>query len=353
MTDISHARSRETRRRITASGTLLALSLVLAGCGGSGNNIASAPGPVSTPPPTPTPVPAPPPGVQTGFASLFGQYNVDGSDNLRPSGPDDGSSDDFRLDVDKTNNGYTVTLLGYITSVFDASTNVGPAQPTDEPNNFYYFRNDAGTGTDNLEIFRQGPGNGRISLDYLSYGLWTMIQPHASSETREADSQVFVFGEPTDKTALPSKGTAVYQGIVDGYYGTYRLLGSTGTLTADFGDWTVSTELALRTNGVRIADDASLPIGAGFEIGTLTGTGDIGCPISCGFNDIGADQNAYWGSLNGVLEGNSVVGSFDGSFFGPNAEEAGFNFAVGTYPYDQASGFAPGPSAAGVFVGKK
>ena len=96
------------------------------------------------------------------------------------------------------------------------------------------------------EVLKKGPGNNRIQLDHLSYGLWTTIKPHSSTEPRDVTSDAFVFGEPTDKTALPASGTAIYQGIVDGHYGTYRLLGSTGTLTADFGNRTVSAELSLR-----------------------------------------------------------------------------------------------------------
>ena len=333
--------------------------LALAACGGGGTTgVASAPGSVSTPPPTssPTPAPAPPPGTAVGVAYFSGGYTVDGNDTLRGGGLTDRSvhpDDTLALEIDESTNTYKLTVLGYRTTVFSPLTNVGAPQPTDEANNFEYFRNDAGTGTNNLEVLKQGLSNGRIQLSHASYGLWTNIQPHTSDAQRDVTSQLFVFGEPTEKTALPASGTAVYQGIVDGYYGTYRLLGSTGTLTTDFGNWDVTTELELRSNGVRIANDPDLPVVAAFEIGTLTGVGSIGCPISCGSNDFGADNNAFWGSLDGVLEGNRVVGSFDGLFFGPNAEEAGFNFSIGGYPYDPASGFAPGPSAAGVFVGKK
>jgi len=346
---------RENRNALKAGSALVVLCLALAGCGGGGgggvNSANTTPGPTATPAQTPAPAFT---GTSVGFSEIAGTYEADGTDALRTHGPFDLSGASLAIEVEEATSTYTVTVEGnYITAVFSPSTSVGPAQASDEPANFLYFRNDAGTGTDNLEVLRKGSGNSRIQLDHLTYGLWTTIKPHSSTEPRDVTVDAFVFGEPTDETALPASGTATYQGIVDGHYGTYRLLGSTGTLTADFGNRTVSAELSLRTNGLRIADDAALPVGAGFEIGTFSGSGDIGCPISCGTNDFGADNNAYWGSLSGSLEGNSVSGSFDGLFFGPNAEETGFDFAVGTYPYDPASGFAPGPSAAGVFVGKQ
>ncbi|AIT81030.1 hypothetical protein JI59_15190 [Novosphingobium pentaromativorans US6-1] len=273
---------------------------------------------------------------------------------MKADGPYDLSENILAIEVEEATNTYTVTVEGnYITEVFDPEANVGPAQPTDEPGNFLYYRKEAGTGVKSLEVLRQDPGNDRLQLQYLSYGLWTAVDPHAPEEPRNVSAYSFVFGQSTEKANLPATGTAIYNGIVDGYYGTYRLLGSTGTLTADFGEWTVSTELSLRTEGLRIANDPALATGAGFEIGTLSGTGDMGCPISCGVDDYGADDNAYWGSLSGTLEGNSVSGSFDGLFFGPGAEETGFSFEVNTYPYDPASGSSPGPSAAGVFVGKQ
>ena len=199
----------------------------------------------------------------------------------------------------------------------------------DEEANFDYFRFVYDSGFEmhlaELQLLNDSPTNSRIQLTYLTYGIYS---DSAGEQTaRQYTSGMFLLGQETTAANMPRTGSGSYSGIVDGYAsfgGTaYRLLGSTGSLTANFATGGITTSLALSGN----SDFLTGTSGTFRTFGTLTGTG----AISSGTNEYSGD-----------LAGFGMIGAFAGQFFGPAANETGFAFgAVGG-----------ADTIAGVFVGK-
>lgn len=161
-------------------------------------------------------------------------------------------------------------------------------------------------------LYDAGPS---LSLTYTSFGF--ALLPVASGTTPAMHATLV--GIPT--ATLPATGSASYTGIVAGLAAgnsiTYVLTG-TSSLSADFAAGNYSTRFSF--TGTDIA-------GSGATLATQ--------------NFSGNNTFTFNGSpLNGSLTGS---GSWQGSFFGPNAEEFGYTFNVS----------GPGYTARGVAVGKK
>jgi hypothetical protein len=225
-------------------------------------------------------------------------------------------------------NSYTISD-GTVSRVFSSANSTGMTTSGDDNASFVYFRQLSGAGnadSDDLTILRTGSANPRIQLTYTTYGLW--LSGTGPDASRGFAARVFVAGQATPAGAVPTTGSATYTGIVDGYVsaeGTgYRLLGSTGTLTANFATGGINTSLALRGN----SDVDTGRLGENETFGTVTGTGSIG-----------AGTNQYTGTLSGL----GASGRFNGSFFGPAGSETGYSFSLS----------GDGNTAAGVFVGKQ
>jgi hypothetical protein len=199
----------------------------------------------------------------------------------------------------------------------------------DDNTSFLYFRQLGGAGnadSNDLTILKGGSGNPRVQLTYTTYGLW--LSGAGGDSSRSFNARVFVSGQTTPTANVPTTGSASYTGIVDGYVsagGTgYRLLGSTGTLTANFATGAVNTSLLLKGN----SDVDTGRLGENETFGTVTGNGTVG-----------SGTNRYAGTMSGL----SASGTFNGSFFGPGANETGYSFSLS----------GGGNTAAGVFVGKQ
>jgi hypothetical protein len=201
----------------------------------------------------------------------------------------------------------------------------------DETDNFDYYRfnydnGDGATRRAELQLLKRSATNSRIQLSYLTYGLYS--DASGPETARVFNTAAFVLGQETAAASMPRTGSGTYSGIVDGYAsvgGTgYRLLGSTGTLTANFATGAIGTTLVLLGN----SDFLTGTLGSVQNFGTLNGTGLIH-----------SGTNQYTGDLAGF----GMNGSFAGRFFGPAANETGYAFgAVGG-----------GDTISGVFVGKQ
>jgi hypothetical protein len=202
------------------------------------------------------------------------------------------------------------------------------AKPTngDEASNFDHFHFDWDGNSEDLQLLKKSSTNSRIHLSYLTYGLYSGSWGPQSA--RQFNIGVFVIGQETAATSMPRTGSGNYSGIVDGYASVggmgYRLLGSTGTLTASFASGTIATTLSLRGN----SDFLTGTLGSVQNFGTLNGTGTIAGGTS---------------SYSGTLTGLGMNGQFAGGFYGPVANETGYAFS--------ASGGSD--TIAGVFVGKQ
>jgi hypothetical protein len=320
-----------------SAAALIAVSL--AACGGGGGSRSRGPS-VNPPPPPPPP---PPPATETpgtfsaDFAVPVTGVRMTGTIDLETgaiSGADIPALPANDEILVQENAGEYAIWSGHSVWDYDfpifQSGDLGRHPTTgDEESNFDYFRyeydDSSGTHLAELQLLNDSPSNSRIQLTYLTYGIY--FDAAGPQSARSFNTGVFLLGQETTAANMPRTGSGTYSGIVDGYAsfgGTgYRLLGSTGTLTANFATGGISTSLFLSGN----SDFLTGTSGAFRTFGTLSGTGAIT-----------SGTNEYSGDLSGF----GMIGAFAGQFFGPAANETGYAFgAVGG-----------GDTIAGVFVGK-
>jgi hypothetical protein len=295
------------------TGSLLCATALLSACGGGGGgNVASTP-----PPPVAPVTPAPTPSTPTPAPATTTSVPSAGKFKSELQGPD---RDKFEFDYDAPSGIYRVA--GYSFGPADSNSSVAEA----EGGNFRVMEGDP--YGDGLIILVNSSNNSRIVLNYLSYGLYFTRsgQPVSDQVTMIA----FVFGTETPSGSMPLTGSATYRGIVDGVAFGFggnggsqeRLLGSTGSLTANFATGSVNTSLSLQAPAFA---------------GTLSGSGTIG-----------GGTSYFDGSLSGKLNGVGATGNFLGGFYGPNAVEAGYVFNAAT-----GNTSNPGIGVTGAFVGKQ
>jgi hypothetical protein len=176
-----------------------------------------------------------------------------------------------------------------------------------------------GSTSDELTLYGnvgEGTGNrqGALRLTYLSYGKWS----HVNDSADLTKVTYLLFGFPTTSAKMPRSGTASYRTMVTGSSysadsgGILGELGGSATLSADFGTSTVATSLTLKY------------VGSASAIGTFDGVAAIS-----------GDQ--YAGSFTSSVDHFSS-GSFTGGFFGPAAQETGYNYLIRIHPSDPYAG---------------
>ncbi|MGI9375060.1 hypothetical protein D6851_04230 [Altericroceibacterium spongiae] len=310
--------------RGTAMATAIALGLAVAACGGDNDRPGSIP-----PPPNPAPSPSPSPTPTPGTGSNPDLIDLEESETFAVSGSQIVAGQDviitpkpfgtMTLAYDAEADSYTITDG-------DRSVTFADSTRSDELEAAGYTLYDIDRGPDDFDtLILLNPGSDEVvDLTYTSYGIWQQ------GSNAGAEFNFFVGGVETATADMPRTGSASYTGAADGLAvvdgTTYQLLGSTGTLTADFGTGAVETSLTLRGNAN--PDEANFMVPGTTDLGTLTGSGTIG-----------ADSNRYSGTLSGA----GMSGDLDGAFFGPSATETGYSFQVQ----------GGGDQAAGVFVGAK
>ena len=315
------------------SSALFVLALSLSACGGGGGIAALPPAP-QTPTPTPTPSVAPANTFSWDYAAPVAGARLGLTINLATGATtgvgllEGATRDAFR--VQENGNQYAIwaghSKWDEDIPIFTHET-LG-AKPTsgDEASNFDHYHFDWDGHSEDLQLLKKSATNSRIQLSYLTYGLYSST--FGAQDARQSNIGVFVIGQETAAANVPRTGSGNYSGIVDGYAsigGTgYRLLGSTGTLSASFASGTIATTLSLRGN----SDFLTGTLGSVQNFGTLNGTGTIA----------GGTSN-YSGALTGL----GMNGQFAGGFFGPVANETGYSFS--------ATGNVD--TIAGVFVGKQ
>ncbi|MDF8335196.1 transferrin-binding protein-like solute binding protein [Novosphingobium cyanobacteriorum] len=310
--------------RTTCAGPLKALWLLIAtpalaavsACGGGGGiNV----GP--TPEPSPTNTSLPP--------TISENFNAASAKIIADVGNTDGAASGVNL-ASRAAYGtlkvsYDATKDAYTFSDEASSATFLPADRVSSSSAFDTYRFASGTSTQELRLFRSSPSNDRLSLRYVTFGLWSTYQVGASKTRYQ--TRIAMTGVKTPLADLPKAGTATYTGIADGIAAldgqAYRLAGSTGTLNVDFGTGVVKTEVEL----VGQTDISSDALGT-IALGTIRGTAQIG-----------GDQTRYTGTVRGL----GMEGSMGGGFFGPAADETGYAFSLS----DGTN------TAVGAFVGKK
>ncbi len=275
---------------------LAGIILTLSACSGSNDGVES----------TPPPPPPPPPASYTKIDDLTGtqvfqtatiKYTAQAGNfqNFESQNFGAGTTITYNADNDSfiitPRNG---TAVSFTQANLDPATTVPPAQIgfINGPNRLFYITPGAGTAT---------------PLSYTRLGAFHTLNADGSSSI-----ELIVGGVPTINTDLPTTGTANYTVGIGGnanLNGTnYSLLNnSTATFSANFATGAINMGFALggKTN----------PLASRVDLGTATGTGAISTGTSgfSGFFTSGTNVNS---------------GLFNGSFFGPQAAEVGFNFQV-------------------------
>jgi len=164
-----------------------------------------------------------------------------------------------------------------------------------------------------------------IGYSYVAMGEWSWRVVDLNGATAgDFGDLLFVNGDRTPASGIPASGTATYDAR------TLALLSSNGTagipftLTADFGQRTMSTRIDqdYRYDPTRAAsDDPILGIHVGGSA-PFSGNGSFDIPLS------GTANYAYSNSPT-TPPTEPVTGMMDGAFFGPHAEQVGGAFALG------------------------
>lgn len=199
------------------------------------------------------------------------------------------------------------------------------------------FAKTTGTVTDTLMLYGNVPATAPsatppVQLSYASFGYWS----HTDTAAVQTQDTYFVFGYPTAASAVPTTGTATYQGTVSAtalQYGAAAAmlvpLSGTTSLTANFASQTVSTNI-------------NLTILNGATYAAFTGTGTI-------------SANQFAGTLASTNT-QFTGGAFTGGFFGPAAQETGLTFQATFHNPDPYAGASVNPAniaISGAAVAKK
>jgi hypothetical protein len=171
-----------------------------------------------------------------------------------------------------------------------------------------------------------------IGYSYVAMGEWTwkLVDLNGAPDSDFGDL-LFVDGDRTPTSGIPVSGTATYDAHSFALFGDSGARGIPFTLTADFGQRTMSTEIdqdyVAPTNG---------PFGffaaAGIHVSgsaPFTNSGSFNIPLT---------GTATWDSEDNLvpdLPSQPVTGNMDGAFFGPHAEQVGGVFSLQTSTGDE------------------
>lgn len=244
-----------------------------------------------------------------------------------------------RLEYDPVSGNYILHLSQTLGAPGTVSFTYSPS-PSNPATGYYYYANnsnfrsykDSSTGPyqpSELFLYKIGSDNTEIALTYVSFGV-QINNPFSNSlapYTISGRATFFIYGVPTLATGVPKTGTASYNGVVWGWgttpsvgsiaSGTYDIHG-TSSLTANFATSSVTTSLTY--SGTLIP--YTVGIVAGIPTTTISGTGTIGSPGFQSSISTGGEAGTFYGTLAGA----GGTGVFTGRFYGPTAQEFGYNF---------------------------
>jgi hypothetical protein len=159
---------------------------------------------------------------------------------------------------------------------------------------------------------------------YVSMGEWSWYFVHSDGGTADGGygELLFVAGDRTPEAGIPTSGIATYDAHTLTHLASSGGLGIPFTLTADFGQRTISTRIDQDYRAVAgdIMDD---PI-PGIHIAgnaPFTSNGSFVVPLT------GTANYDGWNQLT-APPAQQVTGDLKGSFFGPHAEQVGGVFSL-------------------------
>jgi hypothetical protein len=132
-----------------------------------------------------------------------------------------------------------------------------------------------------------------------------------------------VDGDRTPASAIPISGTATYDALLGGLLSSSGTFGIPFTLTADFGQGTMSTKIDQDYRYDPTRDTGDDPIVGIHVSGSAPFTSDGAFDIP-----LRGTVNYQYSNSPTTPAPESVTGDMDGAFFGPHAEEVGGTFDV-------------------------
>lgn len=298
---------------------VLSLCLATCACGGGGDHVASVSGTAT--------------GTATSYDSFAGlnknvtlstsssavsyrRDTINGASSVSRDAKGGFGDGGITISFDATSQTYTLHDGSNAISYAPADKTTGSGDITQSPFDTYVRQN--GKVTDTISAYRVGGANTQFpQLSYTTFGIAqrsTVTGGTGISQQLSDERLIYsVGGFETQHSDLPKTGTASYttyvtgsafdaSGRLAGYFNGPRTIGGSATLTADFGAASVNTALALTADGK--------------SIGSFSGVAPIESTTS-----------HFKGDLTG---GGATQGTFAGSFFGPQATEAGYTFRVQT-----------------------
>lgn len=313
------------------------MALTVAGCGGSGGNVQSTPTPVPMLPKTPISQGLAPPElspVTSGTLSDALKGDADfrtgsteviydaGAKTLSSRNKAYGSPNSIRVYFDAASGNYIISNIPGTAHRFPDGYRTASGPP------FTAYGENGTDGGRRLSILTPSDANSTLALTYTSFGVWQFDSSNRSNiDPQINDYHFFYFGIPTPADGMPRTGSANYNGLAQGVlfdpHAIY-LLNGTMTLGADFAANSIDTTLTLSASNTTNSLAVTLPV--------FNGTAAIG-----------AGRNYFVGTL--ATPDNSFVGSVQGAFFGPTAQEVGYSFGINSPDRTRIGG--------GVAVGKR
>ncbi|NLS25985.1 hypothetical protein S2M10_09650 [Sphingomonas sp. S2M10] len=185
------------------------------------------------------------------------------------------------------------------------------------------YRHASGTSDYTLSLTLPG-SSGALTYAYVGGGFWQRADIASGGESAFRFN-AFTYGVETPDAAVPRAGSGAYAIDLVGSlgYGVLESLVGGGTLQVDFLTGQIVTSGEVR------------------EVSTSTGA-TITSSTFVGLAQLAAGGNAFSGAF--AFSGGDLVGTLDGRFYGPAAEEVGASWSAAN---------ADGRAAAGVLIGRQ
>jgi len=202
----------------------------------------------------------------------------------------------------------------------DPSSSFGPADiSSDSDNHYLIYSHSCPTfgkmsSSTSLRIFRAGNVNDLLALNFASFGIFTYGAGGIGFSV--SDVRPFTFGVPTSAAALPSTGSATYNGIV---IGSAAINENPSDTSGNFHYYDIAGSLHLTVNFASKAFTGTLEA-------KLTSVGDGSTPAKTYNVTIPVTQSGA--ATLAPLNGSAGAGRLTGFLAGSAAEEAGISFSL-------------------------
>lgn len=164
--------------------------------------------------------------------------------------------------------------------------------------------------------------NSGITTNYVALGIWN--NPPAAASAGDISYGVTIYGSATPPGELPDAGTATYDTTIGGWLlrqNKVEELRGGVTLAVDFSRRNITANV---DSSIVVTGPSGESIFTDFA--RLSGDGEI------------SNSNRFFGDLRGT-DDPSLVGGFEGAFYGPAAAEAGGTFTFSNSDVAAAAGF--------------